>query len=72
MKNIHFCLVLLISLFFSQSCTIQKRIDRKGYGLEWNTAKQNTKKDNLDFVVANGNTNENQIFVSKDNKASLI
>lgn len=72
MKHTHICLVLLISLFFTQSCTIQKRIDRKGYGLEWNTAKHNTKKDNLNFVFANDNTNENQILVSKDKKTSLI
>jgi len=72
MKNTLILLILLISLFFSQSCTIQKRIDRKGFGLEWNTAKHNTKKDNLNFVVANDNTNENQIFLSKDKKASLV
>lgn len=70
MKKMILLFGLGIVLFLS-SCTIHKRIDRKGFGLEWNTAKHNTKKDNLNFVDANDNTNENQIFVFQDKNASL-
>lgn len=68
-------MILLFGLgtvLFLSSCTIHKRIDRKGFGLEWKTAKQNIKKYNLDLVVANDNINENRIFISKYNKVSLI
>jgi hypothetical protein len=72
MKNIRICLVLLISLFFSQSCTIQKRIDKKGFSLAWNSKNKNSKLSRLNNLKTNESFNENLVVLSEDQNSSLI
>ncbi len=72
MKNIHICLVLLISLFLSQSCTIQKRIDKKGFSLDWNFKNKNSESSRLNNLKTNESFNENLVILSKDQNSSLI
>ncbi len=72
MKNIHICLVLLISLFFSQSCTIQKRIDRKGFSLDWNSKNKNSELGRLNNLKTNESFDENLVILSEDQNSSII
>ena len=72
MKNLHICLVLLILLFFSPSCTIQKRIDRKGFSIDWNSKNKNSELGRFNNEKTNEIFNENLVVLSEDQNSSLI
>lgn len=72
MKKIQIYLVLLISLFFSQSCTIQKRIDRKGFSIDWNSKNKNSELGRLNNEKTNESFDENLVILSEDQNLSII
>jgi VIT1/CCC1 family predicted Fe2+/Mn2+ transporter len=72
MKNIRICLVLLISLFLAQSCTIQKRIDKKGFSLDWNSKNKNSELGRLNKLKTDESFNENLVILSEDQNSSII
>ena len=72
MKNTLILLVLLISLFFSQSCTIQKRIDRKGFSIDWNSKNKNSELGRLNNEKINESFDENLVILSEDQNSSII
>lgn len=72
MKKIQIYLVLLISLFFSQSCTIQKRIDRKGFSIDWNSKNKNSELGRLNNEKTNESFDENLVILSEDQNSSII
>jgi hypothetical protein len=72
MKNIRICLILLISLFLAQSCTIQKRIDKKGFSLDWNSKNKNSELGRLNKLKTDESFNENLVTLSEDQNLSII
>jgi hypothetical protein len=72
MKNIRICLILLISLFLAQSCTIQKRIDKKGFSLNWNSKNKNSELGRLNKLKTDESFNENLVTLSEDQNLSII
>jgi len=72
MKNIRICLILLISLFLAQSCTIQKRIDKKGFPLNWNSKNKNSELGRLNKLKSDESFNENLVTLSEDQNLSII
>jgi len=72
MKNIRICLILLISLFLAQSCTIQKRIDKKGFSLNWNSKNKNSELGRLNKLKSDESFNENLVTLSEDQNLSII
>jgi lipopolysaccharide export LptBFGC system permease protein LptF len=72
MKNIRICLILLISLFLAQSCTIQKRIDKKGFSLDWNSKNKNSELGRLNKLKTDESFNENLVILSEDQNLSII
>jgi hypothetical protein len=72
MKNILICLVLLISLFLVQSCTIQKRIDKKGFSLDRNSKNKNSELGRLNNLKTDESFNENLVILFEDQNSSII
>jgi hypothetical protein len=70
-KTILFIGLGLIMTTFN-SCTIQKRIDRKGFSLDWNSKNKNSELGRLNNLKTNESFNENLVILSEDQSSSII
>lgn len=62
LKNTNYSMVIILSLLFISSCTLHKRIDKKGYLFE---VKHKSSKENKNVEVANIESNENEVLVEE-------